>query len=513
MQQPQALWLVADRYFVGSVVGRGGYGMVCRGVDRKTGRQVALKMLSPEAGKDRDAVERMLREQQALVALSGTCAVAAVDLCRLESGAPCLIMEWLEGRDLEDQLSAWESAKQPGSRELLLSLLAPIADTLDRAHGIGIVHRDIKPANIFLTTTAPGVRLLDFGLASMRSAAPLTAAGMVMGSPSYIAPETWRGNSAEIDGRADLFSLAVIVFRWLTGRLPFDAPDLVGKMQAATLGPRPSALALDATLPSAVDAWVARALAIAPSDRFQSGEELHAALVAALGGTTLPRPAAASPPRAHALADAQQAFAAAFRSAASLLKRFTQPGMSDSVPPIDAGPAAAERAHAPVHAPGQPSPVAAAPSQNTLWLDSSELQDPTATTESPEGPSNRNTLWLDSSELQDPTATTESPEAPANRNTLWLDSSELQDVTAKRNTLWLDSSELQDVTAKRNTLWLDSSELVPIAPAPAVASELAATPAPETASTSAPAAAPTAAATPAADASDDDPTLRRERLP
>src|SRR3954465_6292723 len=114
MQQP-APWLAAGRYEVGEVVGRGGYGMVCRGVDRETGLPVALKMLSPEAGRDPDLVERMLREQQALVALSGTCAVTAIDLCRLESGAPCLVMEWLDGCDLEQQLTRWEEAQQTGS--------------------------------------------------------------------------------------------------------------------------------------------------------------------------------------------------------------------------------------------------------------------------------------------------------------------------------------------------------------------------------------------------------------
>jgi eukaryotic-like serine/threonine-protein kinase len=382
---PQANWLVADRYFVGDVVGRGGYGMVCRGVDRKTGKQVALKMLAAEAGKDRDAVERMLREQQALVALSGTCAVTAIDLCRLESGAPCLVMEWLEGQDLEQQLSTWEGAGQLGSIELLLGLLAPIAETLERAHAIGIVHRDIKPANIFLTSsTPPGARLLDFGLASMRSAAPLTEAGMVMGSPSYIAPETWRGNSAALDGRADLFSLSVIVFRWLTGKLPFDAPDLVGKMLAVTTGARPSAVALRADLPPAVDAWVARALAIDPKDRFQSGLELRDALAATLKGQPLPRPKKISLAKPKALAE--QAFATAFRSAAGLLKQFTLAVRSKSDPP----------------------PQAEAPKRNTVWLDSQELE------EAPK----RNTVWLDSQELE---------EAPK-RNTVWLESEELQEL-------------------------------------------------------------------------------------
>jgi len=414
MQQPQALWLVADRYFVGAVVGRGGYGMVCRGVDRKTGQPVALKMLSPEAGRDPDVVERMLREQQALVALTGTCAVTAIDLCRLESGAPCLVMEWLEGQDLEQQLAAWEAAGQRGSSELLLSLLAPITDTLERAHGIGIVHRDIKPANIFLTSGAtPGARLLDFGLARMRSAAPLTAAGMVMGSPSYIAPETWRGNSAEIDARADLFSLGVIVFRWLTGKLPFDAPDLVGKMLAVTGGPRPSAVALNPALPRSVDAWVMRALAIDPKDRFQSGPEFRDALAAALHGQALPQPKPASVAKPRALQDAQQAFAGAFRAAAGLLKRFTAPAPQK--------PAAAAAA-------AQPAAAPVAGSRNTLWLDSSELVPVTAKPPAAGPPA------------------APSPAAVAgNRNTLWLDSNELVPVAATRNTLWLDSSELTEV--------------------------------------------------------------------
>src|SRR6185295_6600240 len=228
--QQQVPWLAAGRYEVGPVVGRGGYGMVCRGLDRQTGQQVALKMLSPEAGRDPDLVERMLREQQALVALSGTCAVTAIDLCRLDSGAPCLVMEWLDGCDLEQQLTEWEDRKQTGDHALLLQTLKPLTETLERAHQIGIVHRDLKPANIFVVRSpTPGVRLLDFGLSRIRSAAPLTEIGIVMGSPSYIAPETWRGQSATLDGRADLYALGVIAFRWLTGALPFDAHDLLTK--------------------------------------------------------------------------------------------------------------------------------------------------------------------------------------------------------------------------------------------------------------------------------------------
>jgi eukaryotic-like serine/threonine-protein kinase len=381
----QLPWLAAGRYEVGEVVGRGGYGMVCRGVDRQTGRRVALKMLSPEAGRDADLVERMLREQQALVALSGTCAVTAIDLCRLDSGAPCLVMEWLEGCDLEQQLSTWEAAGQPGSVEYLLQILQPLTRTLERAHQLGIVHRDIKPANIFLTPgSAPGVRLLDFGLSRMKSAAPLTAIGMVMGSPSYIAPETWRGNSAALDGRADLFALAVIVFRWLSGQLPFDAQDLIGKMTAVTSGPRPSIVRLRADLPAAVDAWMSRALAVEPIDRFQTGSELYGAFEAALRGETWPQASAdtsgvrsaASPPAAVDTSERKSALASAWRAAASLLKHFT--GARDPETPVPIPQVAP--AQAPVAA-LLPSPVTErlpkpfVSDRKTIWLDSEELED------------------------------------------------------------------------------------------------------------------------------------------
>jgi eukaryotic-like serine/threonine-protein kinase len=376
--QQQVPWLAADRYEVGEVVGRGGYGMVCRGLDRKTGQAVALKMLSPEAGRDPDLVERMLREQQALVALSGTCAVTAIDLCRLENGAPCLVMEWLEGCDLEQQLTIWETAGQRGTIKQLVSMLRPLTQTLERAHQIGILHRDIKPANIFLCRgAAPGVRLLDFGLSRMQSGRPLTENGMVMGSPSYIAPETWRGDPTALDGRADWFALAVIVFRWLTGRLPFDAPDMIGKMKAVTSGPRPSVVAVRADLPRAVDAWVSRALAIDPAERFQTGGDFREAFEAALRGepwasseTSGVRVTAGAAVTRES-PDRKSALAAAWGAAAALLKRFTNPREA----------AGAKGKAAPVPPPlpsvlvGGSDEDAPASDRKSVWLDSTELEE------------------------------------------------------------------------------------------------------------------------------------------
>ncbi len=364
----QAAKLVAHRYEVGEVVGRGGYGTVCRGIDRVTCSTVAIKLLSAEASKDPDVVERMLREQQALLALEGTSAVATVELCRLDGGAPCLVMEWLEGRDLELVMSEREAQGQLGELTELVTILSPITSTLERAHDLGLFHRDIKPANLFHTPSGRlPARLLDFGLSRMKSAAPITASGMVMGSPSYIAPETWAGDSRALDGRADLFSLAVIVFRWLTGKLPFDAPDLIAKMTAVTSGPRPSVLALRPDLPPRIDEWMNRALAVDREMRFQTGGEFHRSLRAALLGDDYPiakddasgiRKVGSEPARRNPLLSA-------WDTATSLLKRIT--GTAD--PEVS-------------HGEGRASPAAvvveeAAPltDRHSVWLDSDDLED------------------------------------------------------------------------------------------------------------------------------------------
>jgi len=392
-------WLAADRYEVGEVVGRGGYGMVMRGFDRKTSRDVALKMLSPEAGKNADAVERMLREQQAMLALSGTCAVTAIDLFRLPSGAPCLVMEWLEGVDLEQQLADWEAAGKLGSHEQLLTVIKPISLTLERAHEIGIVHRDIKPANVFLAAgDTPSVRLLDFGLSRMKSAAPLTAVGMVMGSPSYIAPETWRGNSAMLDGRADLFALAVIVFRFLTGALPFDVPDLIGKMTAVTSGPRPSVVALRPELPPALDAWMSRALAVEPDDRFQTGNAFYESLAAALRGESWPAADVEAPTQRgldESAPERKNLLANAWQAASSLLKRFTGPRDVPTHPPKPSG--APEKPSAPPPKPSAPPPKPSAPPLKPSAPPAKPSAPPVTAT--PQAPAE--TIWLDSTEISE----------------------------------------------------------------------------------------------------------------
>ncbi len=280
--------VVAGRYELADVIGQGGLGLVWRARDRDTGRDVAVKMLSEVAARDPQQIERLRREQLALVALAGTSAVGFLDLCSSKSGRLCLVLELLDGIDLEQRIEQLESLRQKMSLAELVSVLGPIVTTLDRAHRAGIIHRDLKPANIFLVAerAGGGVRLLDFGLARLRSAQPLTAAGMIVGSPSYIAPEIWRG-TRDLDGRVDIYSFGVLVFRLLSGQLPFEGATLQDKFTGATSSARPSLRAISSDLPEEVDDWVQQVLAADRERRFRTIRGAWNALLAALGATEL----------------------------------------------------------------------------------------------------------------------------------------------------------------------------------------------------------------------------------
>jgi serine/threonine-protein kinase len=233
-----------------------------------------------------------------MAALAGTSAIRVHTLRSTREGALYLVMELLHGHDFEERLHAVERGGRRLSVAEMFRILDPVVDTLEAAHERGIVHRDLKPANIFLVDEpeGSGVRLLDFGLVKVLSAAPLTQDGMVAGSPSYIAPEVWAGNPRVLDHRIDVYSLGAIVFRALSGRVPFDAPGLLEKFRLATAAERPSLRALRAELPADVDAWVAHALAIKPDERFQNVRASWNALRAAIGPTpSLRAPSGATP--------------------------------------------------------------------------------------------------------------------------------------------------------------------------------------------------------------------------
>ncbi len=241
--------------------------MVYRAFDGWTDRVVAIKVLNSEAARQPQMAKRMVREQAALSALKGTAAVELLDVCRSASGELCLVMELLSGVDLDDHLFTLEQRNERLSLYRVAEIFDPIVDTLKTAHEAGILHRDLKPANIFLLDGG-AVRLLDFGMARLRNSAPLTAAGTVMGSPSFMAPEAWMGQPELVDHRADVYSLAVILFRVLSGELPFSGDSLQQKFFGATTGTRPRLQPLRPDLPREIDEWVAQALAINREQRF-----------------------------------------------------------------------------------------------------------------------------------------------------------------------------------------------------------------------------------------------------
>ncbi|WP_437875644.1 serine/threonine-protein kinase [Sorangium sp. So ce513] len=313
--------VIDGRYTLLEVVGEGGHGRVFRALDQRTGAHVAVKCLRPELSSNAALKARMRREASAMSALAGTSATQVLAFSEAPDGTLYIVMEFLRGSDLETTLRRLEAQGQRLPLGQLEELFRPIVDTLDAAHARGIVHRDLKPANIFVlesdaadpsspprpggepaqaaagssahpaagaptrpadASALPGagarVRLLDFGLVKVMQADPLTREGAIPGSPSYIAPEVWKGRPQEIDHRIDIYSLGAVLFRTLAGRVPFTGASRVDILLAAARGPRPSLHALRPDLPPEVDAWVARALAVTPEARFQDVRALWAAL-------------------------------------------------------------------------------------------------------------------------------------------------------------------------------------------------------------------------------------------
>jgi len=270
---------IGQRYELLSVIGRGGQGTVYAALDRWTGRRVAVKVLGSKAAREPHMLERLMREQQAMTVLKGTAAVELFDVCRGHGGELCLVMELLTGQDLDEHLYELEQRRERMSLQRVAQVFDPIVNTLETAHAAGILHRDLKPANIFLVEGG-GVRLLDFGMARLKKSAPLTAAGTVMGSPSFMAPEAWNGVSDLLDQRADVYALGVILFRVLAGELPLSGANLKEKFLSTTTGVRPSLLKYRPDLPRDADHWVTLALAIDRDQRFGNVRALWSAFLA-----------------------------------------------------------------------------------------------------------------------------------------------------------------------------------------------------------------------------------------
>ncbi|MBW2526578.1 MAG: serine/threonine protein kinase [Deltaproteobacteria bacterium] len=269
--------VIDDRYEILGKVGVGGHGTVYRARDRDLDGIVALKVLHGSFARSAAFTKRMQREARAMGKLAGTCAAQIMGFHKGPDGGAYLVMEYLDGEDLNHHLIRVE---QDGGRLPIadvLDILGPIASTLEAGHVRGVIHRDVKLGNIFLLRNrARGrVRLLDYGLVKDLKASLITMPGTVPGSPAYIAPEAWRGDPDEINHRVDVYSLGVVVFRVVGGSFPFAPNRPVHEViEEVTEGPRPSLAALRSDLDPRIDEWVDKALAIAPDERFQSVQAL-----------------------------------------------------------------------------------------------------------------------------------------------------------------------------------------------------------------------------------------------
>jgi serine/threonine-protein kinase len=272
--------VIEGRYRLLKKIGSGAHGVVYRARDLESRQDVAIKFLSAEIGRQADYVERLRREAVAMARLRGTSAVYVHGLRTVPGAFTYLVMEYVQGYDLQHYLEMAEARGGQLKPERMLQMLRPIASTLDAAHGQGIVHRDLKPSNIMVLdkSAGGGVRLLDFGLVKLLDQKRLTGEGQVAGTPSYIAPEGWRGHPLELDHRIDVYAMGVIVYRALAGRVPYTSSNMADMLRWALRGERPSLRQLRADLPPDVDRWVQKALAIDPDQRFQTIREQWAAI-------------------------------------------------------------------------------------------------------------------------------------------------------------------------------------------------------------------------------------------
>ena len=244
-------------------LGAGGMGVVYRAVQADAPGLVALKVMRAELASDPVARQRFLQEGQAGISLRhpGIVAISEVGVADGPGGpVPFLAMEYLHGETLE---AALERGNLPVG--LAIRLARQVADALAAAHALGIVHRDIKPANIWWQADTGQFRLLDFGLAVAPHWQTLTLTGMLLGTPGYFSPE--QAASRAVDGRSDLFSLGVVLYRSLTGRLPFSGPDVLATLTALAIEPPVPVRRLNPEVPTPLATLIERLLRKDPARR------------------------------------------------------------------------------------------------------------------------------------------------------------------------------------------------------------------------------------------------------
>ncbi|WP_437839590.1 protein kinase domain-containing protein [Sorangium sp. So ce1153] len=276
--------ILSGKYRVERILGQGGMGVVVAALHEQLHQRVAIKLLHP--GANAEMVERFVREARAAVRLKSEHVARVLDVGTLETGAPFMVMEYLDGSDLQQTLRE----RGPLELEEAVGYVLEACEAIAEAHAAGIIHRDLKPANLFLARGADGsgmVKVLDFGI-SKALAEPSAAGGepelgltktaMVLGSPLYMAPEQMR-SARTVDTRADIWSLGAILYQLLTARVPFDATSLSELILMINTEAPPSPSTFRRDLPPGLEAAILRCLEKDVAKRFRSVAELAVAIV------------------------------------------------------------------------------------------------------------------------------------------------------------------------------------------------------------------------------------------
>ncbi len=279
--------LVAGKYRLTRLLGRGGMGAVWEGTHTSLGTRVAVKFIDAEYAESPEARSRFENEARAAAKLRSKHVVEVYDHGVSEDGRPFIVMEFLQGEPLDKRLDRFGRLPAKDTAHIILQ----VCRALTKAHAAGVVHRDLKPENVFLVWDddegTDVVKVVDFGIAkftdsSLGASSSSTRTGSVLGTPHYMSPEQARG-LRNLDYRSDLWSVAVIAYRCIVGALPFEGEavgDLLVKLCTAPI-PVPSQIVRD--IPPGFDAWLAKALNREPAHRFASAAQLADSLAAVCG--------------------------------------------------------------------------------------------------------------------------------------------------------------------------------------------------------------------------------------
>ena len=302
--------VLEERYRIERKLGQGGMGAVYLGEHVLTKRKVAVKVLVAGLSGTPEVLARFVREAQSATAIGHPNIVEVLDMGRIPSGIPgdpgslYMVLEFLEGRDL------WDLTEAEGVLPIgrAVRIVVQLADALHAAHEKGIVHRDVKPENVYLVKRGAEpdfVKVLDFGISKVTSDEPggrsMTHTGSILGTPYYLSPEQAHGRK-DVDRRADIYAVGVVLFRILAGQFPFEADSFPMLIVKICTEPPPSPRSLRPDLPEALEQVILRCLDKAPERRFATAAELARALEPFATIAALPERARMTDPMARTAA-------------------------------------------------------------------------------------------------------------------------------------------------------------------------------------------------------------------